>query len=305
MAPALRRINSLFLTLELCSRRNLSVAVSLRVASKGEKASQYAQGETHFGFETVKEEEKSSKVHKVFEEVAHNYDKMNDCMSFGIHRIWKDIFMQRLSPVYGTRLLDVGGGTGDIAFRYVKYLENSTASLDPNQAESHVTISDINKEMLDVGKTRASENGILTSAKRVNCSVDWLEADAEKLPLPDNNFTAYTIAFCIRNVTHPQKALEEAYRVLRPGGRFLCLEFSHVENEALRWLYDQYSFQVIPAMGQLVAGQWKPYQYLVESIRQFPAQEEFKEMIEAAGFRCVTYENLNFGVVAIHSGFKL
>lgn len=283
---------------------SLSAGTVRRTEKRNEKISEYAEGETHFGFEKVKEEEKSSKVHKVFEDVAQDYDKMNDCMSFGVHRLWKDIFMQRLSPVHGTRLLDVGGGTGDIAFRFVKYLENSSIPVNPNLS-NHVTISDINNEMLEVGKRRAADRGVITAAEEVNCSVDWLEADAEKLPLPDSSFNAYTIAFCIRNCTHPEKVLEEAYRVLQPGGRFLCLEFSHVENDTLRWLYDQYSFQIIPLMGQLVAGQWRPYQYLVESIRQFPAQEEFKEMIEAAGFRCVSYENLNFGVVAIHSGFKL
>ncbi|KAJ1524340.1 hypothetical protein ONE63_010844 [Megalurothrips usitatus] len=306
MAPlVLRKFNStLFKSLELCGRRGLSAAATGKPLPKEEKSSEYAKGETHFGFETVKEEEKSTKVHKVFEDVAQSYDKMNDLMSLGIHRIWKDIFMQRLSPVHGTRLLDVGGGTGDIAFRYIKFLENSSAR-DPTKVESHVTVSDINKHMLDVGKSRAQSTGVLASAENVNCSVDWLEADAESLPLPDASYSAYTVAFCIRNVTHPQKLLEEAYRVLQPGGRFMCLEFSHVENDALRWLYDQYSFQVIPVMGHLVTGQWQPYQYLVESIRQFPGQEEFKEMIETAGFRFVTYENLNNGMVAIHSGFKL
>ncbi|KAK3927317.1 2-methoxy-6-polyprenyl-1,4-benzoquinol methylase, mitochondrial [Frankliniella fusca] len=305
-SPALGRLNcTVFInSLKFCGRRSFSTGTVRKSEKRNEKLSEYADGETHFGFEKVKEEEKSSKVHKVFEDVAQDYDKMNDCMSFGVHRLWKDIFMQHLSPVPGTSLLDVGGGTGDIAFRFIKYLKNSPSSSNTDLS-SHVTISDINNEMLTVGKKRAAEGGIITAAEQVNCSVDWLEADAEKLPLPDSSYNAFTIAFCIRNCTHPEKVLAEAYRVLQPGGRFLCLEFSHVENDTLRWLYDQYSFQIIPIMGQLVAGQWRPYQYLVESIRQFPAQEEFKEMIEAAGFRCVTYENLSFGVVAIHSGFKL
>ncbi|XP_067015776.1 2-methoxy-6-polyprenyl-1,4-benzoquinol methylase, mitochondrial isoform X2 [Anabrus simplex] len=254
-------------------------------------------GETHFGFETVNENEKANKVHEVFEAVANSYDTMNDAMSFGIHRIWKDIFIQRLGPTPGTRLLDVAGGTGDIAFRYLKYLKlgypNST------DKESHVTVCDINQAMLDVGKARAERLGLSGS------QISWLKGDAEKLPVDDSSYTAFTIAFGIRNVTHIEKVLDEAYRVLQPGGRFLCLEFSQLNNQTLQWLYDQYSFQIIPVMGQLIAGQWKPYQYLVESIRNFPSQENFKAMIESSGLKCVTYENLTFGVVSIHSGFKI
>lgn len=255
---------------------------------------------THFGYETVKESEKWKKVHKVFEQVASSYDLMNDAMSFGIHRVWKDIFMERLAPIGGgNRLLDMAGGTGDIAFRYLKYLNNQPP--EDNQATNHVTVSDINQNMLNVGQERYKRLNI----KPTNCTVDWVCANAEELPFEDNSYTAYTIAFGIRNVTHIDKVLSEAYRVLKPGGRFMCLEFSHVSNDYLRWVYDQYSFQVIPPMGQILTSQWQPYQYLVESIRKFPKQEEFKGMIQDAGFKCVQYEDLTFGVCAIHSGFKL
>ncbi|KAI9590455.1 2-methoxy-6-polyprenyl-1,4-benzoquinol methylase, mitochondrial [Glossina fuscipes] len=256
---------------------------------------------THFGFQTVKESEKVQKVHKVFEDVAKSYDLMNDVMSIGIHRIWKDIFVERLGPSHGTRLLDMAGGTGDIAFRYIKYLANIP---NPKNRQSHVTISDINQHMLDVGQKRAE--GLKYIAQSLpQMSVEWKCEDAEKLTFPDDSFNAYTIAFGIRNCTHIDRVLSEAYRVLQPGGRFMCLEFSHLTNDVLQWLYDQYSFQVIPPMGQILAGQWDPYQYLVESIRKFPQQEEFKKMISAVGFQMVQYENLSFGVTSIHSGFKL
>jgi len=269
---------------------------SFRTSSKVISYMKYEEDstkETHFGFETVKESEKAEKVHSVFETVASKYDVMNDAMSFGIHRIWKDIFIERLGPTADTHLLDVAGGTGDIAFRFLKYL-NAAGHLN-----ACVTVCDINKAMLDVGQLRAKKLGF--SCERIN----WLQGDAEKLPVNDASFTAYTVAFGIRNMTHIDTVLDEAYRVLKPGGRFLCLEFSQLNNKMLQWMYDQYSFQVIPVMGQLIAGQWKPYQYLVESIRQFPNQEDFKSMIEDAGFCQVSYENLSFGVVAIHSGFKL
>lgn len=254
---------------------------------------------THFGFKTVKEDEKVKEVYSVFERVAESYDRMNDAMSLGIHRIWKDIFMQRLGPTHGTNLLDSAGGTGDITFRYLNYLKNIP---NPTGIQSSVTVCDINENMLEVGKSRAEKLGLL---KHKNVDVKWARCDAENLSFEDDSYTAYTIAFGIRNVTHIEKVLSEAYRVLGPGGRFMCLEFSHVDNDVLQWFYDKYSFQIIPVMGTLIAGEWQPYQYLVESIRKFPRQEEFKDMIEAAGFRNVTYENLTCGVVAIHSGFKL
>lgn len=256
-------------------------------------------GTTHFGFKTVKISEKAKEVRSVFENVADSYDNMNDAMSLGVHRIWKDLFIQELGPTHGSRLLDSAGGTGDIAFRYLKYLNNMK---NPTNAKSHVTVCDINPNMLDVGKIRAERQGWTVEN---GYDIDWKEADAEKLPFSDDSFSAYTIAFGIRNVTHIDKVLAEAYRVLQPGGRFLCLEFSHVNNDTIKWIYDQYSFQIIPVMGVLIANQWQPYQYLVESIRKFPKQEHFKEMISNAGFRHVTYKDLTFGVVAIHSGFKI
>lgn len=254
---------------------------------------------TNFGFQTIKETEKAKEVHTVFKNVANLYDKMNDIMSMGIHRIWKDIFIQELGPTHGTHLLDSAGGTGDITFRYINFLKNT-----PNlhNVPSSVTTCDINQHMLNVGQKRANELGLSQDS---NCTITWKLEDAENLSFPENSFTAYTIGFGIRNVTRIDKTLSEAYRVLQPGGRFLCLEFSHVNNKALQWLYDQYSFQIIPVMGQLIAGQWGAYQYLVESIRKFPKQEDFKDMIEIAGFRNVTYTNLTNGMVAIHSGFKL
>ncbi|XP_056640107.1 2-methoxy-6-polyprenyl-1,4-benzoquinol methylase, mitochondrial [Diorhabda sublineata] len=249
--------------------------------------------ETHFGFEKVKESEKHKKVFEVFENVALDYDIMNDAMSLGIHRLWKDYFMWSLLPTDGTKLLDVAGGTGDIAFRFIDYVKNN------NLQDCHVTISDINPHMLEVGKLRSSKLGHDTNI------ISWKEANAEQLDFEDNMFNVYTIAFGIRNVTHIDKVLSEAYRVLQPGGRFMCMEFSHLENSMAQWLYDQYSFQIIPVLGQVIAGKWQPYKYLVESIRQFPNQEHFKQMIEEAGFRQVSYDNLTLGVVSIHSGYKL
>ncbi|KAI8783256.1 2-methoxy-6-polyprenyl-1,4-benzoquinol methylase, mitochondrial-like [Biomphalaria glabrata] len=286
--------------------------------------------ETHFGFQSVSEEEKENKVYEVFENVATKYDLMNDAMSAGVHRLWKDMFLERFSPTPGTKLLDVAGGTGDIAFRFLKYVgtpvgstfsssasvaqsssddssssdsegtqvENKDSFSEPDINGSHVTVCDINQAMLDVGKAKAKSMGY-------SSGISWVKGNAEVLPLPDNTFDAYTIAFGIRNCTHVQKVIDEAYRVLKPGGRFMCLEFSEVKNPLLRSVYDSYSFQVIPVMGQVIAGDWKSYQYLVESIRQFPNQETFAAMIKSAGFRFVNYKNLTFGVAAIHSGFKI
>lgn len=191
---------------------------------------------------------------------------MNDAMSFGVHRIWKDTFVERMHPSPDTKLLDVAGGTGDIAFRYIKYLQYLAKEKNLDISDSHVTVCDINAHMLKVGEKRASDLKIDPQM------ISWKVGDAEKLPFPDDSFSAYTIAYGIRNCTHIDEVLKEAYRVLVPGGRFMCLEFSHLENSTFQWLYDQYSFQMIPVMGQLIAGEWRPYQYLVESIRQFPKQ---------------------------------
>ncbi|KAJ0411158.1 hypothetical protein ATCC90586_005015 [Pythium insidiosum] len=248
---------------------------------------------THFGFQQVKEEDKKPMVASVFHRVAERYDVMNDFMSGGMHRVWKDAFIDTLHPVGPLDVLDVAGGTGDIAFRMGRRLRDSGST---------ITICDINSSMLQVGRERAAR--MFPDAAEL---FRWEQGDAEQLQFADNSFDVYTIAFGIRNVTHVDRALREAYRVLRPGGRFLCLEFSHVPNPLLRAAYDAvgYSFNVIPALGEKVASDRDSYQYLVESIRQFPAQEPFKQMIEDAGFQRVTYTNYTHGVVAAHSGFKL
>ncbi len=239
-----------------------------------------------FGFRTVEAEEKTSLVKGVFDAVASRYDLMNDAMSFGLHRLWKRAFISEAAVRNSMRCLDVAGGTGDIAFALLK------------AGAAHVTISDINNAMLNEGRKRADDRGILQK-------VEWLCANAESLPLPDNGYHLYTIAFGIRNVTHIDKALAEAHRVLAPGGRFLCLEFSKVNMELLARAYDSYSFNVIPKLGKWIAGDGAPYQYLVESIRTFPAQEKFSAMIEKAGFKQVRHINMSGGVVAIHSGYKI
>lgn len=191
---------------------------------------------------------------------------MNDVMSFGIHRLWKDYFIDKMAPSPDTRLLDVAGGTGDISFRYINYLTNLRDKEKVDISNAHVTVCDINSHMLEVGKKRAENLNIDPKI------ISWQEGNAEKLPFEDEQFSVYTIAFGVRNVTHIDKVLQEAYRVLVPGGRFMCLEFSQVNNEVLRYAYDQYSFQIIPVMGQILVGQWQPYKYLVESIRKFPIQ---------------------------------
>ena len=242
--------------------------------------------DTHFGFRTVSEDEKPSLVREVFNNVASRYDIMNDAMSMGVHRLWKHEFVSMLDMRPGVRCLDMAGGTGDIAFRLLK------------KGAAHVTVADINQAMLTEGRARADDVNRLEG-------IEFLCADAEKLPLVSNQFHFYTIAFGIRNVTHIDKVLAEAYRVLLPGGRFVCLEFSHVKPAMLAKVYDAYSFSVIPKLGKLIAGDEQPYQYLVESIRKFPIQEKFADMIREAGFKQVSYRNLSGGVVAIHSGYKI
>jgi ubiquinone/menaquinone biosynthesis methyltransferase len=241
---------------------------------------------THFGFREVNTDDKESLVKGVFSNVAPKYDIMNDVMSFGIHRIWKDKFIKMLSPSDGSKLLDVAGGTGDIAFRYLK------------ACRGEVTVCDINPEMLGEGRKNAIDKNILGN-------IEWLCGNAQELPLSDNTYDYYTIAFGIRNVTDIAAVLREAHRVLKYGGRFMCLEFSKVTNPLLAGAYDFYSFNVIPQMGQMVAGDKDSYQYLVESIRKFPPQEKFLEMIRDAGFQQCSYTNLSFGAVAIHSGWKV
>ena len=242
---------------------------------------------THFGFETVTESAKAGRVQGVFGSVANRYDIMNDVMSGGIHRLWKDAMMDWLAPVAGQRLLDVAGGTGDIAFRFLK-----------RAGQGQATVLDLTQEMLDEGRKRAE-------ADQMSEQLDWLVGDAMALPFPNASFDVYTISFGIRNVTRPQDALNEAFRVLRPGGRLMVLEFSQIPNAALQWAYDRYSFNLIPAMGQLIANDRDSYQYLVESIRKFPDQEQFLAMVRRAGFENAKYRNLSAGIACLHSGWKI
>jgi demethylmenaquinone methyltransferase/2-methoxy-6-polyprenyl-1,4-benzoquinol methylase len=243
---------------------------------------------THFGYETVPEAEKAGRVHGVFTSVARKYDLMNDAMSLGIHRLWKDAMMDWLAPRPGMRLLDVAGGTGDIAFRFLRRV----------RGDGHATVLDLTEDMLAEGRKRAE-------ATEFADRLDWVVGDAMALPFADASFDVYTISFGIRNVTRIGDALAEAFRVLRPGGRLVVLEFSRVPEASLRWLYDRYSFTVIPALGQVLAGDRDSYQYLVESIRRFPDQDSFAGMIAEAGFGQVRYRNLSMGVAALHSGWKL
>lgn len=237
-----------------------------------------------FGYETVSASEKAARVGAVFSSVARKYDVMNDAMSGGMHRLWKDRFVRRVKPRAGEAILDMAGGTGDIAFR----LARSGAA---------VTVADINQDMLDVGVERAMDRGV--------DGLVWSCQDAEDLAFPDRTFDAYTIAFGIRNVTHIDKALSEAHRVLKHGGRFFCLEFSTTEWPGFKEAYDVYSHRVVPKIGQAIAGDADSYKYLVESIRRFPNMREFEAMIRAAGFVRTRVEPILGGLVAIHSGWKI
>ena len=243
--------------------------------------------ETHFGFETINENEKAGPVQGVYNSVASKYDVMNDVMSLGVHRIWKDMMMDWLAPQAGQKLLDVAGGTGDIAFRF---LERS--------GFGHATVLDLTSSMLAEGRSRAE-------AKQMINEIDWVVGDAMNLPFEDNVFDVYTISFGIRNVTRPQEALKEAYRVLKPGGRIMVLEFSQIPVPLGQWFYDRYSFNLIPKMGELIADDRSSYQYLVESIRKFPDQETFLGMVEATGFENAKYRHLSLGIACLHSGWKI
>lgn len=247
--------------------------------------------QTHFGFETVPLAEKQGLVNDVFHSVAKRYDVMNDLMSAGLHRLWKNALVSWLRPPKGAhawRHLDVAGGTGDVAFRI----------LDAAGSSAHVTVLDINGDMLSVGQDRAAKQSFAGK-------VDFIEANAEALPYPDRSFDSYTIAFGIRNVPRIAVALEEAQRVLKHGGRFLCLEFAPVDMPVLDRIYDAYSFHVIPAIGQRVTGDAESYRYLVESIRRFPRPDAFEAMMRTAGFSRVTHRAYSGGIVNIHSGWKL
>lgn len=241
-----------------------------------------------FGEESVTPEQKTRKVIGVFDSVASNYDIMNDIMSGGLHRLWKDHLVRKIRPKAGLHYLDVAGGTGDIAFRIRK-------KAGP---DCKITLCDLNAEMLAVGRDRAIDKGL-------GDDFEWITGNAESLPFEDESVDVYTIAFGLRNVTHIDTALKDALRVLKPGGRFYCLEFSKVIEPMLAKIYDEYSYRLIPKMGELVAKDRDSYQYLVESIRKFPSQKDLQKRMEMAGFSRCLYENLTLGVVAIHEGVKI
>jgi ubiquinone/menaquinone biosynthesis methyltransferase len=293
--------------------RTLSTSASAR---PGPGDTPYISGDsTHFGFESVGIEEKEGRVRQVFENVADSYDVMNDLMSGGLHRIWKDYLLD-VSAVESMaravrehdgaelRILDVAGGTGDVAFRFIDSAGCQERSKSSGEDPISVTVCDINPEMLRVGEKRARDrygSSLLDGTK----ALSFVEGNAQSLDqFPDNSFDLYTIAFGLRNVTDVDKALREARRVLKPGGRFMCLEFSQVPDAFLRQIYDTYSFNIIPAMGELVANDRASYQYLVESIRKFSNQEELVVRLERAGFEMPKYTNLTGGVVALHEGWK-
>jgi demethylmenaquinone methyltransferase / 2-methoxy-6-polyprenyl-1,4-benzoquinol methylase len=246
---------------------------------------------THFGFRDVALEDKQTLVNDVFHSVAQRYDLMNDLMSIGLHRVWKELMINALNPPRGDRpfaLLDMAGGTGDIAFRAAKAAGSGFRA----------TVCDINSDMLGVGRERAA-------GRHLDDRVTFVEGNAEALAFPDNTFDAYTIAFGIRNVPRIDLALGEAFRVLKPGSRFLCLEFSTVDMPGLDRIYDLFSFKVIPPLGRAVTGDAESYRYLVESIRKFPKPNAFAETIRAAGFSRVSWQSLSGGIVALHSGWRL
>jgi len=277
---------------------------------------------THFGFEDVPIHEKQKRVASVFTNVASSYDSMNDAMSLGVHRLWKDSFTSRCGlsssaialrefnasnktlPPQTLDILDVAGGTGDISFRFVDQMDMKKAVIESTVKDCcTVTVSDINPGMLAVGKERAIQkygHELIDSG-----NLKFVEGNAEELPFPDNSFDLYTISFGLRNVTDVPKALRDAYRVLKPGGRFLCCEFSEPVNETFRQVYDAYSFNVIPKMGEVVANDRESYQYLVESIRKFYRQVELEEEVRKAGFVNTSYENYTGGIVAFHEGWKM
>ena len=247
--------------------------------------------ETAYGFRQVGQGEKQGLVNEVFHKVANRYDLMNDLMSAGMHRVWKDAMVTWLNPPKTRpdwRVLDVAGGTGDIAFRIV----------EASNRNAHATVLNINGSMLSVGRDRADKRGL-------SSYVDFVEANAEELPFEDNTFDAYTVAFGIRNVPRIDVALSEAYRVLKPGGRIMVLEFSEVTTPLLDRFYDTWSFNAIPRIGDAVTGDGEPYRYLVESIRKFPNQKNFATMVERAGFERVTWRDYSGGIAACHSGWKL
>ena len=242
---------------------------------------------TDFGFSRVKSKDKSNLVKKIFENVSGRYDLMNDFMSLGIHRVWKKSMLDWLAPRRGQSLIDVAGGTGDIAFNFIKRAKTG----------ANATILDLTESMMIEGKKKTID---LPEESQIN----WVCGDAMRMPFSDRTFDVYTISFGIRNVTNISKTLSEAYRVLKPGGRLMILEFSSVNNDLISWIYDKYSFNIIPKLGEFVSNDRESYQYLVESIRKFPNQEKFSEMIIHEGFRKVKYRDLTFGIAALHSAWK-
>jgi demethylmenaquinone methyltransferase/2-methoxy-6-polyprenyl-1,4-benzoquinol methylase len=265
-------------------RRPQAPAGTRKKAAGATEAS--AERTAPFGFKDVPERLKATLVQDVFDRVVDKYDLMNDLMSLGVHRRWKQALIDWLKPRETMTLLDVGGGTGDIAFLF------------RDQGGGPVTVVDMSQEMLARGRDRALDRGLLSG-------IAWVRGDAEALPIADQAADIYTTAFCLRNVTRLEAALHEAYRVLKPGGRFLCLEFSQVTLPVLDALYEVYSFRVLPALGELVAGDRDAYQYLAESIRRFPNQDAFARLIGAAGFGQVKVRNLSGGIAAIHSAWRL
>jgi demethylmenaquinone methyltransferase/2-methoxy-6-polyprenyl-1,4-benzoquinol methylase len=242
-----------------------------------------------FGYRDVAPEEKPELIRGIFSSVASRYDLMNDLMSAGVHRLWKDEFVAWLNPQPGSAILDVAGGTGDIAFRIA-------ARLRAKGGAAKITVCDVSEAMLVAGTRRPEAKA---------AKISWLCGDAENLPVEESSQDAYTIAFGIRNLTHLERALAEAYRVLKPGGRFLCLEFSRVIAPGLDDIYDLYSFAVLPRLGEIVAGDGAAYRYLAESIRRFPSQAAFTKLIAGAGFSQVKFRNLSGGIAAMHSGWKV
>ena len=242
---------------------------------------------TDFGFSRVRSKDKSNLVKKIFENVSGRYDLMNDFMSLGIHRIWKESMLDWLAPRRGQNLIDVAGGTGDIAFNFIKRAKTG----------ANATILDLTESMMIQGKKKTID---LPKESQIN----WVCGDAMRMPFNNSTFDVYTISFGIRNVTNISKTLSEAYRVLKPGGRLMILEFSSVNNDLISWIYDKYSFNIIPKLGEFVSNDRESYQYLVESIRKFPNQEKFSEMIINEGFKKVKYRDLTFGIAALHSAWK-
>lgn len=255
------------------------------------------EAHTHFGFRSVPLRSKQSLVESVFSSVASSYDIMNDLMSAGTHRLWKDAFVADLAPTSHMQVLDCAGGTGDIAFRVLNS-RNASRARTANESAQPVIVCDVNEHMLAIGRERAQRMHF------TNEDVRFMQGNAENLPFPDNSFDAYLISFGMRNVSRPQVAVDEALRVLKPTGRFMMLEFAKVSNSSLAALYDAYSFRVIPTIGQMVAGDRQSYQYLVESIRKFPSQQQFLQIMNDAGLHCTSVRDYSLGIAACYSGFK-